>query len=96
LSYLNPEQRTTSQTAVEKWKGSEAEKQPGNSADSSSIESLLTRADNLSDPNQKDQLYYRAALKAVREKKYKLALEIADKMSSSSADFSQTTCRLLA
>lgn len=85
LSYLNPEQRTNSQTAVDKWKSSEGEKQQGKPSDSG-IESLLKRADDLSDPNQKDQLYYRAALKAVGEKKSKLALEIADKLSSSSAD----------
>ena len=84
MGYLSPDQRASSQTGADSWNASQRAKGADQSGDQSSIEAILERAEKLSDPDQKDLLYYRAALKAVLEKKYKSALDIADKVSSKS------------
>jgi hypothetical protein len=89
LHGLEPEQRLAAQTGAEKWKapGQESQKKAG--GDPASLDSMLRRADALSNPTQKDRLYYMAANLAVQTKNYELALQIVEKLSDKSREAAQ-------
>lgn len=76
---LQPEQRVGTATSLDHWKNS-----PGQSDKREAVETseyLLKSADQTSNSKRRDQLFYRAAMAAVREKQYDRALEIGDKIS---------------
>lgn len=85
LQGLVPEQRQAAQTGAEKWNspGQETQQKAG---DTGSLEALLRRAEALSNPAQKDQLYYTAANLAVQAKNFDLASQIVEKVSEPSRE----------
>jgi hypothetical protein len=89
LHGLEPEQRQAAQTSAEKWNSAEQEPQQKANGDSASLNSMLRRADALSNTTQKDQLYYMAANLAVQAKNYDLASQITEKLSDKSREAGQ-------
>jgi len=85
VSALEQDKRTSVQETTDRWNNSQRNAGQ-NTAAGLSAESLLSRADKLSDPDLKDRTYYMAATTAVRDKKYTVALNAVDKMSLKSGD----------
>lgn len=85
VGYLQPEQYTRLQTDVDGWNAarSRRDEQTGKSV-TTTVESLLSRAEATSDAARRDQLYYRAATLAVGEKRYDDALDIVEKITAQS------------
>lgn len=81
VSALDPSRREALQAAIDRWNSSRTENSLSTGGSSSTINSMLEKAEKIPDSPQKDQLYYTAATVAVKEKKYELALDIVDKMS---------------
>lgn len=86
MNFLDPEGRTSLQSASDKWNNPPNELPSMAKGDSSTVESMLRRADDLSDAADKDQLYYMAATIAVREKHYDVALNAVGRISQKDRD----------
>jgi hypothetical protein len=84
ISYMQARQRETALSAADLWKNSP--KDSSVSASETTVDYLVSRAETTSDPKRKDQLYFRAALIAVRQKKRDLALSLVEKISADYSD----------
>ena len=81
LGQLNPDQRNSLQAATDRWNDLSNKVDLRPEPDVETVEFLLRRADRLTDPVLKNRTYYRAAMDAVEEKQYEMALEIVGKLS---------------
>ena len=84
ISYLQPEQYSRVQSAVERLSRPQSGAQEGAAGGQSAVETLLSLAAALPPSARRDYLYYTAAATAVREKQYDTALDIIDKVSAES------------
>ena len=82
--YVKPESRTDLSSTVERWRSAPAGIETGASASTATVDYLLERAEKVSDPNRRDQLYYRAAIIAAEQKGSEAAFQIVEKMSDQS------------
>ena len=80
-NFLDPEQRASLQAATDRYQDKLEDSRKKEEGGTPGLESTLRRAEEASDPDQKDQLYYMAATIAVNGKAYPKALEIIDKLS---------------
>lgn len=84
-SFLQPDQRQQTEGSIDRWR-----KALGDSSASSdkpdTSDYYLRLAERVSDPKRKNQLWYRAAMAAVGERKYAVALATVDKMSDDYRD----------
>jgi hypothetical protein len=81
MNYMQAGQRETAFSNADRWKDSP--KDPGSTAGSTqTLEYLTSKAEAASDPKRKDQLYFRAALAAVRANKREVALSLVEKIST--------------
>lgn len=80
--YLQPDGQAQAASSVERWNNMPGGVNPAGKEAVTTVEYLLKRADQVSDPNRKDQLYYRAAMIAAGTKGSDAAFEIVDKVSS--------------
>jgi hypothetical protein len=82
-SYMRSSQRESAFSAADLWKNSPRDL---NSTSGTTVEYLINKAETAADPKRKDQLYFRAALMAVRLKKYETASAIVEKISADYSD----------
>jgi len=80
--YLQPNGRAESASSVERWNTMPEGVNLGGKQNVATVDYLLQRAEQASDPKRKDQLYYRAAMIAAGTKGSDAAFEIIDKVSS--------------
>lgn len=80
-NYLQAEQRNETQEQLERWTNLHSRANPSSENKLENVDYFLQWAEQISDPKRKNQLYFRAAAVAVREKKFDQALEIVEKMS---------------
>lgn len=83
---LQPQQREASEAAADRWDKMPADVSLTGRGNTATVEYLMERAEKISDPVRKDQMYYRAATAAVGAKEYDTALKIVDKLSGSYAE----------
>ena len=86
MSYLQATQRETASSNADRWKNAPKNQSLTSGATQTTVEYLVSRAESASDPKRKDQLYFRAALMAVRVKKHELALSLVERISAEYAD----------
>lgn len=72
------------QERAERWNSSQVKSDHSATNGPQSLDALLRRAEETSDPDRRDQGYYTAATAAVRDKKYDIALAAVDRMSAKS------------
>ena len=82
--YVHPEARTDLSSTVERWRSAPAGIETGGPGSATTVEYLLDRAEKVSDPDRRDQLYYRAAIVAAKQKGSEAAFQIIEKMSDQS------------
>lgn len=82
VSYLQPEQNSRLQSDVERLSSLPDRAGEGLGENSSTVESLLGRADAMPSSTKRDYLYYMAAMTAIREKRYDIASEIGEHISA--------------
>jgi hypothetical protein len=82
--YVNPESRTDLSSTVDRWRSAPAGIEGIGPGSAATVEYLLERAEKISDPDRKDQLYYRAAIMAAKQKGSEAAFQIIEKMSDQS------------
>lgn len=83
--YLSQNQRESLQASSERWRA-RSDEAGAEAKGSSGVEAQLRRAEETADPDQKDRIYYDAALTAVSERQYEKALDIAGRLSRKSRD----------
>ncbi|HYR77513.1 MAG TPA: hypothetical protein VEM96_16985 [Pyrinomonadaceae bacterium] len=81
-NYLESNQRSGAIAAVERWNNIPKEANLTGSANESTVDYLISKADQASDSKSRDMLYFRAALVALDDKKYERALQLIGKLSS--------------
>jgi hypothetical protein len=86
MSYLEASRRETAFSNADRWKNAPKNQSLTSGASQTTVEYLVNRAESASDPKRKDQLYFRAALMAVRLKKLELALSLSERISADYAD----------
>ena len=84
VGYVQPEQYSRLQSDVEKLGRARTSTGEGTANGASEVESLLSRADALPASAKRDQLYYQAAMTAIRKKQYDAASDIVEKVSAES------------
>ena len=84
VGYVQPEQYSRLQSDVEKLGRAQTSTGEGTANGASEVESLLSRADALPASAKRDNLYYQAAMTAVRKKQYDAASDIVEKVSAES------------
>lgn len=85
LQYLSQNQRESLQASFDHLKTA-PDGTPTATKESSTVEEQLRRAEETTDPAQRDRIYFDAASKAVSEQRYDAALDIVDKMSDATRD----------
>lgn len=83
-AFLSADQRHQTDNSLDRWLGARNETYASSATPSAEYYERL--AEKTTDPKRKNQVYYRAASAAVREKKYDVALTIVDKMSDEYRD----------
>jgi len=76
-NYLNQDQRNSLMSTIERWNDSRREA----TNSSGGVEALLQQAANTPDEKQKDRLYFKVVMVAMRDKRYEVALETVEKLS---------------
>ena len=84
--YIGPDVQAESSSSVNRWNDMPNGVNSGAKDTNATLDLLLQRADQASDPTRKDQLYYRAAIIAARTKGADAAFDIVDKLSSQVRD----------
>lgn len=82
LNFLEPDQRVKSQASTDKWNNIPDKVSLTSAKNVETADYLLQQAEQATDPNRKDQLFYAAAAAAARAKQYDKALEIIGRVSS--------------
>ena len=80
--YLQQDGSAQSASSVERWNSMPSGVNPVSKGTVATLDYLLQRAEQVTDPNRKDQLYYRAATIAAGTKGSDAAFAIVDKVSS--------------
>lgn len=80
LSYMQASQRETAFSTASHWEDSRNLNSASAGIDSR-LQNLVEKAETTADSKRKDQLYFRAALEAVRLKRYATALTMVEKIS---------------
>ena len=86
MSSLQASQRETAFSNADRWKNSPKNPNLTSGATETTVEYLVSKAETASDPKRKDQLYFRAALMAVRLKKREIAMTLVERISAQHAD----------
>jgi hypothetical protein len=81
MSNLQASQREAAFSNADRWRNSPGNPNLTSGATQTTVEYLISKAENASDPKHKDQLYFRAALMAVRLKKREIALTLVERIS---------------
>jgi len=85
-SYLQDNQREAALSAADRWKNLPKESGLASDVKKDHLQYLIDRAESASDQTRKDQLYFRAALMAVKLSKYETASTLVEKMSPEHSD----------
>ena len=86
MGSLQANQRETASSNYDRWKEAPKSQRLTSGASQNTVEYLVSRAESASDSKRKDQLYFRAALMAVRLKKNELALSLVERISAEYGD----------
>lgn len=81
-NYLQGAQREAAFASIERWNNAPKDFGSRSSKNEGNLDYLVGLAEKASDPKRKDQLYFRAALAAVRLNKFDIALNLVDKISA--------------
>lgn len=81
-NYLQSEDRTAATASVERWNKIPNDVSLVGSGNSATVDYLVSKAEQSSNPKVKNQVYFRAALAAVNDKQDERALNLASKLSS--------------
>lgn len=81
LSYMQASQRETAFSTASHWEDSTRNLNSVSGGIESRLQNLVEKAETTADSKRKDQLYFHAALEAVRLKRYATALTIVEKIS---------------
>jgi hypothetical protein len=84
-NYLQGAQREATLASMERWNNSPKDFGSKSGVNDGNLDYLVGLAEKASEPKRKDQLYFRAALAAVRLNKYEVALNLIDKISVENA-----------
>jgi hypothetical protein len=85
MNYMQAGQRETAFSNADRWKNSPKEAE-STSGSTQTLEYLTSKAETASDPKRKDQLYFRAALTAVRSNKREVALSLVERISTENSE----------
>ena len=85
-SYLNPDQAAQLDASAGKFNALSNGEAIRSDSNYESVEHLANLATTATETGRKDQLFYRAAIVAVKEKKYEIALDLASRISVDSRD----------
>jgi hypothetical protein len=92
-NYLQGAQREAAFASIERWNNAPRDFGSRSGQNEGNLDYLMGLAERASDPKRKDQLYFRAALAAVRLNKHEIALNLVDKVS---AEYSQKAKQFIA
>jgi predicted HTH domain antitoxin len=84
--YLPPDQNAESQASIERWNTMPTDVSLTTGGNVATVDYLLQRAEQASDSGRKDQLYYRAAMTALKAKQQERAFELVEKLSAGYRD----------
>ena len=84
--YLEAGRREAAFSSAHEWTTSHKDLSLASGGNETTLEYLIEKAESAPDTKRKDQLYFRAAMTAVRLKKHEIALGLVDKISQDSAD----------
>lgn len=92
-AYLQTNQREAAVSSADRWKNLPKDSGLASGVKKETIEYLIDRAESASDRKRKDQLYFRAALIAVKLSRYETASTLVEKMSSKHSDMAKQFLR---
>ncbi len=79
--YLPADENAESQASIERWKTMPSDVSLSGAGNVATVDYLVQRAEQAADSRSKDQLYYRAAMTALRAKQQERAFELLEKLS---------------
>lgn len=94
VNYLQSEERTTATTNVERWKNIPGDVNLAGSGNNATVDYLVSRAEQSSNPKLKNQLFFRAALAAVHDQQDERAEHLTSKLSPEYGDRARQMLRL--
>jgi hypothetical protein len=86
VNYLQSEERTAATTSVDQWNKIPGDVNLVGSGNNATVDYLVSRAEQTSNPKLKNQLFFRAALAAVDDKQDEKAKDLTSKLSPEYSD----------
>lgn len=94
VNFLQSEERTAATTSVERWNSIPSDVNLVGSGNNATVDYLVSRAEQSSNPKVKNQLFFRAALAAVHDKQDERAEHLTSKLSPEYGDQARQMLRL--
>ncbi|HWN09404.1 MAG TPA: hypothetical protein VNO50_09105 [Pyrinomonadaceae bacterium] len=86
VNFLQSEERTAATTSVERWNNIPSDVNLAGSGNNATVDYLVSRAEQSSNPKVRNQFFFRAALAAVHDKQDERAEHLTSKLSSEYGD----------